>query len=177
MKRLGREFFERETGVVARELLGKRLVVVSGGVKKTGIVSETEAYLGEEDKASHARFGVTKRNSVMWEKGGLVYVYLIYGMYWCLNVVAGWKGRAGAVLIRGVVPVENIDGKTDGPGKLTREFGIDKSIHGEDVVRSKRIWFEEGKVPGKIIATPRVGVGYAGEWRNKKLRFLLGTGR
>lgn len=167
--RLKRDFFARDSLLVAPSLLGYFLArkFEDGRVEKR-MITEVEAYLGEEDKASHARFGKTKRNIVMWDKPGLIYVYFVYGMYWMFNIVTGKKGKAQAVLVRALEGVK-------GPGKVGKWLSIDKSFYGEDLVSSKRIWVEEGSLPksAKIIKTPRIGVSYAGKWAYRKWRFVL----
>lgn len=166
--RLGREFYQRRVEEVAEGLLGKRLVrVFEKGKRFEGLICEVEAYGGEEDQASHARFGETGRNKVMYGQAGMVYMYLIYGRYWMLNIVTGKIGQPGAVLIRGTKGIE-------GPGRLGKELALDGSFYGEDLVESKRIWVEVGvKVEGKEIKQiKRVGVEYAGEWAEKRWRFI-----
>lgn len=167
--RLKRDFFAQDSLSLAKNLLGFFLVrkFEDGKIEKK-MITETEAYGGKEDKASHARFGKTKRNLVMWGRPGLVYVYFVYGMYWMLNIVSGKKGEAQAVLIRSVDGIK-------GPGKVGKWLLIDKSFYGEDLVSSKRIWIEKGELPKgtKIIKTPRIGVSYAGPWAKKKWRFVL----
>ncbi len=119
-------------------------------------ITEVEAYGGEEDLASHARSGKTLRNRIMWERGGLVYVYFVYGMYWMFNITTGQKGKPQAVLIRSVEGVE-------GPGRLGRWLALDKSFYGEDLVKSDRIWLEDGESNNfKIEKLEREGVSYTG---------------
>jgi DNA-3-methyladenine glycosylase len=168
--RLKRSFFARDSIVVARDLLGCFLVRDFGNKKvERKKITEVEAYGGEEDKASHARFGRTKRNQVMWETPGLVYVYFVYGMYWMFNIVTAKKGKAQAVLIRSLEGMK-------GPGRVGRWLLVDKSFYGEDLISSKRIWIEKGSIPkgAKITKTSRIGVSYAKEWAKKKWRFVLG---
>ena len=164
-----RSFYKRDALVVAPSLLGKLLVrrFEKGEVEKR-LITEVEVYRGEEDLASHARFGRTRRNSVMYDKGGLVYVYLIYGMYWMLNIVTGSKDLPQAILIRG------LEGLV-GPGKVGKWLGLNKSFYGEDLTRSKKIWLEEGEeiLKRNIKKTPRIGVEYARRWKDKKWRFVL----
>src|SRR5262249_34740813 len=126
LSRLPRQFFGRSALVVARELLGKELVHEVGGRERAGLVVETEAYLGERDLASHAAAGRTARTEVMFGPPGHAYVYLIYGMHHCLNVVTGEDGKASAVLLRAIAPVAGIaEGmRTDGPGRLTKALGV-----------------------------------------------------
>jgi len=169
-KRLNKKFFERDAKEIARELLGKRLVrLLPDGIKKEGIITETEAYVGVKDKASHAYGGRrTKRNEVMYGEAGKIYVYFTYGIHWMLNFVVSDKDDPQAVLMRGLNVVS-------GPARLTKYLEIDKSFYGEALTKSKRIWVEEAiKVKGSDIKSlPRVGVNYAGGWKNKKLRFLI----
>jgi len=125
-----------------------------------------EAYHGQEDQASHARFGKTSRNHIMFARGGLVYVYLIYGIHWMLNVVTGPEGQPQAILIRGLEGFE-------GPGKLTRELEIERSFYGEDLAVSGRIWIEDSTEKVNIIQKPRVGIDYAGEpWKSNPWRYI-----
>lgn len=164
--RLDREFYTRDVLEVAPDLIGKYLAFRSGenSVGKY-VITEVEAYRGEEDRACHAWRGKTSRTRVMYQHGGLVYVYFIYGMYWMLNIVTEKENIPHAVLIRG------IDG-FNGPGKITRALGIDKSFYGEDLTVSERIWIEESGLNPKIKTSPRIGVDYAGEWRDKPWRFF-----
>ncbi len=166
--RLSRDFYKKNVIEVAENLLGKKLVrEFESGERFEDLIAEVEAYGGEEDLASHARFGKTDRNKIMYDKPGLVYVYLIYGMHWMLNVVTGKEGGAQAVLIRGTK-------KISGPGKLGNKLELDRSFYGEDLVESSRIWLEEGEGVGddEISRKLRVGVDYAGEWAMKKWRLV-----
>lgn len=167
-KRLDREFYERDVLEVAPGLLGKRLVRIgSDGTRFHYIISETEAYRGGEDMACHASKGMTPRTEVMFGEGGHLYMYLIYGMYWMMNVVTGQKGVPQAVLFRGLSEVS-------GPGRLTRLVNVDRSFYGEDLVHSDRIWIEEGGPSPDYITGPRVGIDYAGEpWRSMQWRYLM----
>lgn len=166
-KRLKRNFFRSDVLDVAPQLPGKYLVINNGENQEKFIITEVEAYRGEEDLACHASRGKTKRNEIMYAAGGHVYVYLIYGMYWMLNIVTGEPDNPQALLIRG------IDG-FDGPGKLTRKLKINNSYYGEDLVISERIWIENSNINGAIHTTPRIGIDYAGEyWKNKPWRFCL----
>src|SRR5512144_2148562 len=115
-----RSFYARDPRRVARELLGKVLVHVDGGVRRAARIVETEAYAGEEDQASHARFGRTRRASIMFGPPGYAYVYLVYGLSHCFNVVTGEEGHASAVLVRAAEPVEGCLHSTTGPGNLCR---------------------------------------------------------
>lgn len=166
--RLTREFFIRDVLEVAPDLIGKKIVIRSGdGIYERYIVTEVEAYRGEEDRACHASKGRTARTGVMYNEGGRLYVYLIYGMYWMLNVVTGSINNPQAVLIRGVETLT-------GPGKLTKKLGIDQSYYGEDLTISDRIWFEESGVSPVIRTGERIGIDYAGEyWRSKPWRYYM----
>jgi DNA-3-methyladenine glycosylase len=166
--RLTREFFIRDVLEVAPDLIGKKIVVRTGdGLYERYLVTEVEAYRGEEDRACHASKGRTARTGVMYSEGGRLYVYLIYGMYWMLNVVTGSINNPQAVLIRGVETLT-------GPGKLTRKLGIDKSFYGEDLTISDRIWFEESGVSPVIRTGERIGIDYAGEyWSSMQWRYYV----
>jgi DNA-3-methyladenine glycosylase len=169
--RLEKYFFQRDVLEVAPNLIGKYLVRYfgKGKIERRKII-EVEAYKGENDKASHARFGKTPRNKIMWEEGGLIYVYFVYGMYWMLNIVTGKKNNPQAVLIRGVEGI-------NGPGKLGKWISLDKTFYGEDLGKSRRIWVEDlsDNKTCKIKTAERVGVSYAGSWAKKKWRFILGS--
>lgn len=170
-RKITTEFFNRSTIRVARELLGKYIVRKIGGKVMTGRIIETEVYRGPKDLASHASKGRTKRTETMFGPPGFAYVYLVYGMYHCFNIVTEKEGYPAAVLIRGL----NLLG-CDGPGKLCREFKIDRKFNGKDITDSQEIWLEDRgeKISNnKITATPRIGVDYAGEYKNKLWRFVL----
>ena len=167
-KRLDRSFFLRDVLNVAPELPGKILVrrFEDGSlIRKT--ILEVEAYRGAEDLACHASKGRTNRTEIMYHPGGVIYMYLIYGMYWMMNFVTGEREIPQAVLIRG------IDG-FNGPGKLTRELKIDKSFYGEDLINSNRIWVEDPQIEYDIIKTKRIGIDYAGDpWKNMDWRYVI----
>ncbi|MDR1585689.1 MAG: DNA-3-methyladenine glycosylase, partial [Prevotellaceae bacterium] len=165
MKRLNNIFYEKDAVVAARELLGKTLVRVwKDGTQSRYLITETEAYRGEEDLACHASKGRTARTEIMYAEGGHVYVYLIYGMYWLLNIVTGGKNHPQAVLIRGI-------GTITGSGRVGRELKMDKSFYGENLLTSPRIWLEDAPDVDSFRALPRIGVDYAGEeWKNKAWR-------
>jgi DNA-3-methyladenine glycosylase len=161
-------FFQRDVLTVAPELLGKMVVrqFDDHSILKLKI-TEVEAYRGEDDLACHANKGKTKRTEVMFREGGLVYVYLIYGMYWMLNIVTGRENDASAILIRGV---ENISG----PGRVGKALQLNKSFYGEDLSHSERIWIENSNIKPKYKTAPRVGIDYAGEpWKSIPWRFIL----
>src|SRR5271154_977354 len=126
MQKLPRTFYDRDTIVVAKELLGKFLVHNSNGVKRVGKIIEVEAYLGPHDLAAHSAKGRTKRTEIMFGPPGHAYVYLIYGTYHCMNVVTERAGHASAVLLRAIEPIKNIEGRTCGPGLLCRAMKIDR---------------------------------------------------
>src|SRR5512133_998317 len=166
-ERLRREFYTRDVIEVAPGLIGKNLVLQrSDGISGKFFISEVEAYRGEEDLACHAAKGRTGRTEVLYHEGGRLYVYFIYGMYWMLNIVTEKENIPHAVLIRGIEGF-------NGPGKITRALGIDKSFYGEDLTVSGRIWIEESGLNPKIKTSPRIGVDYAGEWRDKPWRFFV----
>jgi len=167
-KRLDRDFYSRDVLDVAPELLGKRLVRIGedGGISSY-LITETEAYRGMEDLACHASRGRTPRTKVMFGEGGYLYMYLIYGMYWMMNVVTGAEGVPQAVLFRGLR-------EASGPGRLTRLIGLDGSFYGEDLVNSERIWIESNGPAPSYTAGPRVGIDYAGlPWKDMPWRFLM----
>ncbi len=163
-------FYEADAQTVAKALLGQVLVCELGAAAQRVRVVETEAYVGVHDLASHASKGLTKRTETMFGPPGRLYVYLIYGMYTMLNVVTGAEGDAQAVLIRAAEPLENVTGKTDGPGKLTRALGVTRE-HNAHLLTQKPFYFESGPSPKNIVTTARVGIDYAGEWRDAPLRF------
>lgn len=175
MARLRRAFYARDTLDVAREVLGKVLVrELPDGTRRAGRIVETEAYHGPDDQASHARRGPTPRAAIMFGRPGVAYVYQIYGMFFCLNLVTMDEGFPAAVLVRALEPVDGIDLPTDGPGKLCKAMAIDRSLNGHDLSQSP-LWIEERKLPppGEIIATPRVNVDYAGDHALRPWRFFV----
>jgi DNA-3-methyladenine glycosylase len=186
-----RSFYRRDAVTVARALLGQRLVHIIDGVRLSGVIVETEAYLGAEDRAAHTFGGRrTKRNEMMYADGGHAYVYFTYGMHHCLNVVTGTTETGTAVLLRAVEPVEGLEmmrarrakAKRDtdlcsGPAKLTQAMGITLSDNGRDLVTDEAFFIQcvrSRALPAKCIAAgPRIGIGYAGEWACKPLRFWV----
>jgi DNA-3-methyladenine glycosylase len=170
--KLPRPFYARPCLQVARAMIGTWLVHDDGTRLRQGRIVETEAYIGTQDQASHARFGPTERNRVMFGPPGYSYVFLIYGMYDCFNVVCERDGRPAAVLVRALEPGEGADGRTDGPGRLTRAIGISRAHDRLDLC-ANHVWLErrEGPRP-RIVATERIGVDYAGDWARKKWRFV-----
>jgi len=170
MRKLPRTFHDRDTIIVARELLGKLLV----HGEQVGRIVETEAYLGPHDLASHSARGLTKRNAPMFGPPGYAYVYLIYGMYCCMNVVTEREGHASAVLVRAVEPVHNISGTTRGPGLLCNAMGIDRRLDGHDLL-SDDFFIAEPTQEERfcIVKRPRIGVEYARHWARRHLRFYI----
>ena len=188
-RKLPREFYTRANVLtIARELLGKLLVVpASDGTRVSGMIVETEAYRGPEDRASHAYSGRrTKRTETMYQLGGIVYVYFVYGMYYQFNVVTNREDTPHAVLVRALHPVEGIEimrrrrqthsdrNISSGPGKLCIALDIDRQLDQADLL-GERVWIEEGeRIPRSRIASgPRVGIDYAEEWIEKPWRFWL----
>jgi len=172
-KVLSQTYFARPTVQVARSLIGKYLVRSLDGREIAGRIIEVEAYVGGDDKACHASKGRTPRTEVMFSAGGIAYVYLIYGMYHCLNVVTERKEVPAAVLIRAI----EVEGELiDGPGRLCRALQVDRSLNRLDLTVQQSLWFEErgGRIPRhQVKAFPRIGVDYAGEWAKKPWRFRL----
>lgn len=166
-ERLTAGFYSRDVLEVAPELLGKRLVRVMPDGETIGfLITETEAYRGTDDLACHASKGMTSRTRVMFEQGGILYLYLVYGMHWMLNVVTSVKDNPQAVLIRGVAGVT-------GPGRVTRTLALDRSFNGECLLSSGRIWIEECGIRPDYATHPRIGIDYAGEfWKSRPWRFL-----
>ena len=181
----GRDFYDRSTLKVARELIGARLVRILAGRKLVGLITETEAYISEKDLACHARAGLTPRTAVMFGEPGHAYVYFTYGNHWMLNVVTERKGFPAAVLIRAIQPVEGVEvmlerrhGRdTFGPGKLCQALGITKTENGVDLTkRTGGLWIEEGvRVTNSLVTKgPRVGLNNKPEpWLSKPWRFLV----
>jgi DNA-3-methyladenine glycosylase len=185
-KKLARSFYSRSTLQVAQDIHGRVHLGDFDGRRLSGRIVETEAYVGPHDLACHASKGHTPRTSIMFGPAGYAYVYMIYGFYFCLNVVTERKGYPAAVLIRGVEPLENLDfmrqlrnnperdtNIASGPGKLCKAMSIDKRLNGEDLL-GQTLWIEDRKLDsGTILTSPRVGVDYAGEYKDKPWRFYL----
>ena len=165
--KLNSDFFARDVLEVAPELVGKFICRrLPDGQVLRGMITETEAYRGEEDLACHARMGRTKRNAVMYGQGGHTYIYLIYGLHWLFNVVTGKECDPQAVLIRA------LEAPLDGPAKWTKAFQINGNQNGLYLPSSQEIWLEDGDSP-QIITAPRVGIDYAGEpWKSIRWRFI-----
>ena len=178
---LAREFFDRPTLTVAKELLGKVLMRrTPNGIIQAKIV-DAEAYVGPKDKACHASKGRTKRTEIMFGPPGFTYVYLIYGMYHCLNIVTEQAGYPAAILIRGleILGEDRLTGlpaRIDGPGRVCRYLEIDRAHNGLDATLSTTLWIEDrglGVSRNQIQTLPRIGVDYAGKWAKKPWRFCL----
>lgn len=194
MKKLDREFYNRDSIIVAKELLGKTLVHEIDGQKISAKIVEVEAYMGIEDKAAHSYGGRrTPRVEVMYGGPGFSYVFIIYGMYYCFNIVTREEGNPQAVLIRAVEPIEGFDlmaqsrfkkpynqlsksqinGLTNGPGKLCNALLIDKKLNGEDLC-GNNLYVEEGQGEKfTIISSKRVGIDYAEEAKDYLWRFYI----
>jgi DNA-3-methyladenine glycosylase len=166
---LGPDFFDRNADAVARDLIGKTLVREHAGTRTSYMITETEAYLGEHDLASHSARGRTPRTEVMFGPPGVLYIYLVYGLHWMINVVTGAPGHAAAVLIRSAGPFT-------GPGRLARGLQISSALNGMQAEPSAGLWFGDAPIATsfRIQAGPRIGVDYAGPvWSRRKLRFVL----
>ncbi|HUH59752.1 MAG TPA: DNA-3-methyladenine glycosylase [Candidimonas sp.] len=174
MHKLPRRFFIRETTTVARELLGKLLVHRVDHQDRIGKIVEVEAYLGPHDLAAHTSKGITPRTKVMFGPPGHAYVYLVYGMHHCMNVVTEPEGTGAAVLLRAIEPLANISHNTKGPGRLCKAMGIDLRHYGHDLCGdSLYIASPETLEPVSIVRRPRIGVDYAGTWADELLRFYI----
>ncbi len=194
-RRWGRADFAHGPEALARRLLGALLVRDVDGLRVAGRIVEVEAYLGAEDKAAHSYGGRrTPRVEAMYGKAGLAYVYFTYGMHHCMNVVAGEEGEAVAVLVRALEPMEGLDSMHErrgarrrklalrdrdlcsGPGKLCEAMAIDRSLNGIDLTRSGVLWVEDGEGDnpiGRVSCGPRIGIGSAGEWVERPLRWWV----
>ncbi|MEO5700523.1 MAG: DNA-3-methyladenine glycosylase [Casimicrobiaceae bacterium] len=168
-----RAFYDRDAVTVAQALLGKIIVHRSGGVARAGRIVEVEAYLGPHDLAAHSARGRTARTEVMFGPPGHAYVYLIYGMHHCMNVVVEPEGRAAAVLLRAIEPVAGIDGRTQGPGLLCRALHIERRHNGLDLLGDVVFVTDMEAPPFRVVRRPRIGVDYAGHWARRLLRFYV----
>ena len=187
MSRLKRDFYRRSTLTVARELLGQRLVRIVDGQRLSGLIVEVEAYIGEDDAACHAACGRTPRNEVMYGPPGHAYVYFIYGMHHCLNVVTEEEGFPAAVLVRAIEPLEGLeimrhhrlgkpDGElTNGPAKLCQALAINRSFNGVDLCTSETLFIEKGQrmTEEEIATSPRIGINADELARSVPWRFYL----
>ncbi len=186
--RLKRDFFCKDPITLAKKLLGKILVRIIEGKMLTGKIVETESYLGVDDPACHAYRGkITSKNKILYQEPGRVYIYSIYGSYFCFNIVANKKGIPASAFIRAIEPLEGIElmkefRKTEnikilcnGPAKLCQAFNINKEFYGEDLVISQRLFIVDNEeIPeDRIIKTTRVNIDYAQEAKFWKLRFYI----
>ena len=183
--------FARDPVTLARRLLGQRLVRLQDGRRVAGRIVEVEAYLGAVDEAAHTYGGRrTPRNASMYLEGGHAYVYFVYGMHYCMNVVCGKADEGVAVLLRALEPCEGLEEMARrrptarreadlcrGPACLTAALAVDRTLDGADLLRDPRIWIERLRkraLPAReIVTTPRIGVDYAGAWSLEPLRFLI----
>lgn len=190
--KLPREFYDRGALALAPDLLGKVLVHDAPEGRASGVIVEVEAYCGPDDRAAHSYGGrLTRRTRAMFGPPGHAYIFFVYGMHYCFNVVAGGEGEPEAVLVRALEPREGVSlmarrrrmsvrtaadlvRLTNGPGKLAAALGIDLELYGADLT-GDRLFLEEGRPvePEEIVASPRVGVAYAGEWASRPWRFSL----
>lgn len=170
--RVSHPFYAKDALTLAPRLLGHGIAVrQTDGSVRIGRIVETEAYCGPNDSACHARFGLTARTRALLGPPGHAYVFLIYGMHHCFNVVCGRTGDGHAVLVRAIESVKNIDLSSNGPGKLTRALGIDRRHDGLSLL-SDVVWIVKGTRPKAIATSARVGVGYAGEMADLPWRFF-----
>jgi len=172
--KLPRAFYARDTRAVAKDLLGKALVHLDGGVRRAARIVETEAYHGPSDRASHARFGPTPRAAIMFGPPGVAYVYLIYGRSHCMNVVTGPEGFPSAVLLRAAEPLEGCLHSTTGPGNLCRALAIRREDDNGRDLSGDVLFLEDAAPPGEpVVAARRVNVDRAGPWAEKRWRYAL----
>ncbi len=165
-KVLSADYFLQDVLEIAPSLIGKYLVV-ENKQKSKYLITETEAYRGEEDLACHASKGRTPRTEVMYKEGGHIYIYLIYGMYWMLNIVTGERDNPQAVLIRGIEGF-------NGPGKLTKALGIDKTFNAKLLSKKTGLWIEDSGKVYNFDSSKRKGIDYAGDtWKNKLWRYTI----
>jgi DNA-3-methyladenine glycosylase len=172
LKKLDRSFYQRDAKKLARDLIGTILVRRSRGREYQARIVEAEAYVGPHDLASHSSKGRTKRTEVMFGPAGHAYVYLIYGMYEMFNIVAGKAGSGQAVLIRAAEPLGDWKADLSGPGKLTRAFKITRAANGLDLTGGTLYLVADPDYRPRNRSAKRIGVEYAGEWKNKPLRFF-----
>jgi DNA-3-methyladenine glycosylase len=186
MKRLEVEFFLQDAVTVARELVGKHLVRRLDGSEVVCRIVETEAYMGPVDKASHAyKNRASKRTEVFYRRGGYLYVYFIYGMYYCCNIITNVADCPEAVLLRAVEPLVGVEiltkrrhtrrlrDLTNGPGKLCQALDIDDQLYGYDLTQGDRVWLEDPHEMFPIAVSARVNIDYAEEYRDKPWRFYI----
>lgn len=173
-RKLNRAFYDRDAVSVAHALLGKLIVRRTVEAERVARIVEVEAYLGPHDLAAHSAKGLTPRTRVMFGPPGHAYVYLIYGIHYCVNVVTESEGKASAVLLRAVEPVRNVEGRTQGPGLLCKAMDIDKRLNGHDLLSDDFYFADDGSRRRiAIVKRPRIGVDYAGHWARRLLRFYI----
>lgn len=173
-RRLDPSFYRRDALEVARDILGRTLCRrLAGGTLLRGRIVEVEAYSGPRDRASHAWPGRTARNAPMFAAGGIAYVYLVYGVHHCVNVVTGARDHPAAVLLRAAESPDGL-GSASGPGRLARAFGIDRSLDGASLT-GPDLWLEagDGVADSEVGVTRRIGVDYAGAWARRRMRFVI----
>ena len=173
-RKLSRAFYDRDAVSVAHDLLGKLIVHRTAEAERVARIVEVEAYLGPHDLAAHSAKGLTPRTRVMFGPPGHAYVYFIYGVHHCVNVVTESEGKASAVLLRAVEPVQSIEGRTQGPGLLCKAMAIDKRLNGHDLLSDDFYIASDGSRRRiAIVKRPRIGVDYAGHWAKRLLRFYI----
>lgn len=164
--RLPQSFFQRDALEVAPDLLGKYLVrQFDSGDTHRFRITDVEIYRGEEDKACHASKGRTGRSELMYQEGGKIYVYLIYGLHWLLNIITGIKDHPQGIMIRGLEGI-------DGPGRVGKYLKLDKSFYG-DSITGERLWIEDSDETPDYKTGPRIGIDYAGEWKDMPWRYMI----
>ncbi|MFC1598860.1 DNA-3-methyladenine glycosylase [Patescibacteria group bacterium] len=194
LQKLPANFYKNNSFLLAEKLLGKFLIRKYNNHTLVGKITETECYYGHDDLASHASRGKTERTKLMFDQPGLAYIYLVYGMYYCFNIVSEAKDFPAAILIRSIEPISGLKQMaknrqlqpdslnsniklTTGPGKLCQAFKIDKKLNGENLIKSERIYLAKNpqeKISKTQIATgKRIGIDYAGKYKNKLWRYYL----
>jgi DNA-3-methyladenine glycosylase len=166
--RLDQNFYSQKVTTVAKKLLGKHLLLNRNGIIQIGQITETESYGGLNDLASHARYGPTPRNQIMWGPPGRLYIYLVYGLHHLLNITTEPEGQPSGVLIRSLLPILNLPENLNGPAKITKALNLTTTDTNTDITKSKQIFIYDANIkPKKIISTPRIGINYAPEpWRS-----------
>lgn len=172
MQKLERDFYLQNTILVAQNLLGSYLVHINNNIEQIGKIVEVEAYLGSHDLACHSAKGKTKRTQIMFGPPGFSYVYLIYGMHHCFNIVTEPEGQGSAVLVRAVEPIKNIYARTNGPGLLCKAMEITTKLNGHDLL-SNDLYIAKNCEKISFIKKPRIGVAYAKDWAFELLRFYI----
>lgn len=172
--KLPHTFYDRDVLTLAHDLLGKLLIHQLPDDTRIGRIVEVEAYLGPQDLAAHTSKGRTPRTRAMFGPPGHVYVYLVYGMHHCMNVVAGPEGSGTAVLLRALEPVSTLPCATNGPGRLCKALGVTLEHYGQDLCSDELYLADDGAAEDfHIVSAPRIGVDYAKDWADKPLRFYI----